>query len=70
MQTTKQGMWTVGYRETHYVTHYVTHYFKQSCGWIKCGEFAFATGEQAERFISDTLARYPQDDAKFERRVA
>lgn len=66
MQTTKQGMWTVGYRETHYVTHY----FKQSCGWIKCGEFAFATAEQAERFIADTLARYPQDDAKFERRVA
>lgn len=66
MQTNKQGMWTIGYRETHYVTHY----FKQSCGWIKCGEFAFATAEQADRFVADTLARYPQDEAKFERRIA
>lgn len=66
MKTVKQGIWTIGYRETYYVTYS----FKQSCGWIKVGEFAFATSEQAERFIADQRARHPHDEARFETRVA
>lgn len=64
METTQQGIWTVGHRETHYVTYS----FKQSCGWINVGEFAFSTDEQVDRFIADTLLRHPEDEAKFERR--
>jgi hypothetical protein len=66
MQTIQQGMWTVGYRETHYVSYS----FKDSSGWVSVGEFAFATAEQVDRFIADHLARYPHDEAKFSRRVA
>jgi gentisate 1,2-dioxygenase len=66
MKTNQQGIWTVGIRDTHYVTYSV----KQSCGWVKVGEFAFAEKQQADRFVVDTLARHPQDVAKFDVRVA
>jgi gentisate 1,2-dioxygenase len=66
MKTIQQGIWTVGVRDTTYVTYSI----KQSCGWIKIGEFAFSTAEQADRFVADTSARHPQDEARFDRRVA
>ncbi len=66
IRTTQQGMWTVGIRDTVYLTYSI----KMACGWVKIGEFAFATSEQADRFEADTLARHPQDEAAFERRIA
>jgi gentisate 1,2-dioxygenase len=66
MQTTQQGIWTIGHRETHYVAYFI----KQSCGWINIGEFAFSTAAQAQRFIADTLSRHPNDEARFDSRVA
>jgi hypothetical protein len=66
IRTVKQGMWTVGVRDTVYVTYSI----KNSAGWIKVGEYAFAEMEQADRFIADTLSRYPNDVARFEKRIA
>ena len=66
IRTVKQGMWTVGVRDTVYVTYSI----KQSCGWVKVCEFAFAEHDQADFFIADTTARYPQDESRFEKRVA
>ncbi len=66
IRTVKQGMWTVGVRDTVYVTYSV----KMECGWVKIGEYAFAEIAQAERFIAETQSLHPQDEARFEQRIA
>lgn len=50
--------------------YYLTHYIRESCGWIKIAEYAFNSAAQRDAARAEIIARYPNDDYRFEERAA
>jgi hypothetical protein len=49
---------------------YLTHYLRQSFGWVKIAEHAIETEEGVKRTMNEIRNRHPQDETRFEFRLA